>query len=49
MNIRKRKTASLDVLSEKGFMPSHDHSESLINVLDGKAALLLIQRLARKI
>lgn len=45
---RKRKTVSLDVLSEKGFMPSHDHSDRLINVLDGKAALLLIQNLPEK-
>ncbi len=45
---RKRKTVSLDILSEKGFIPSHDHSVRLINVLDGKAALLLIQDLPEK-
>jgi RNA polymerase sigma factor (sigma-70 family) len=42
---RKHKTASLDVLIEKGFDPPTDHSEHLFNALDGKAALLLIQRL----
>ena len=43
---RKHKTTSLDVLLEKGFEPSaNDSSERLINVLDGKAALLLIIRL----
>lgn len=42
---RKHKTSSLDGLIEKGFDPSVDHSEHLFNSLDGKAALLLIQRL----
>ncbi len=43
---RKHKTASLDVLLEKGFEPTgDDNSERLLNALDGKAALLLIQRL----
>ncbi len=42
---RKRKTSSLDVLLEKGFEPSTDQSERLFNMLDGKSALLLIQRL----
>lgn len=43
---RKHKTASLDVLLEKGYEPAGgDSSERLLNVLDGKAALLLIQRL----
>jgi RNA polymerase sigma-70 factor, ECF subfamily len=42
---RKHKTTSLDVLLEKGFEPGADHSGRLLNVLDGKAALLLIQRL----
>lgn len=45
---RKHKTASLDVLLEKGFEPSVDHSKHLFNFLDGKAALLLIQRLPEK-
>lgn len=42
---RKRKTTSLDVLLEKGIEPSVDHSGRLFNILDGRAALLLIQRL----
>lgn len=42
---RKHKTTSLDVLLEKGFEPSANHSERLPNILDGKAALLLIQHL----
>ena len=42
---RKRKTVSLDVLLEKGYTPSVDHSERLVNILDGKAALLLIAHL----
>lgn len=45
---RKRKTTSLDVLIEKGFEPGKDHQERLINVLDGKAALLLIARLPER-
>ncbi len=44
---RKRKTTSLDVLLENGFEPSAGDSKRLLNVLDGKAALLLIQRLPR--
>jgi RNA polymerase sigma-70 factor (ECF subfamily) len=42
---RKNKTSSLDVLMEKGFEPGDDHPKHLFDVLDGKAALLLIQRL----
>ena len=45
---RKHKTTSLDVLLEKGFEPSVDNSKNLFNVLDGKAALLLIGRLPLK-
>ena len=45
---RKHKTTSLDVLIENGFEPGTDHSVSLFNVLDGKAAILLIQRLPVK-
>lgn len=45
---RKRKNASLDVLLEKGYEPSTDTRENLINALDGKAALLLIARLPVK-
>jgi RNA polymerase sigma-70 factor, ECF subfamily len=45
---RKRKIASLDVLIEKGYEPSENNSESLFNILDGKKAILLIQRLPEK-
>jgi len=45
---RKNKTASLDVLLEKGYEPSMNPSERLMNALDGKKALLLIQRLPQK-
>jgi RNA polymerase sigma-70 factor (ECF subfamily) len=45
---RKRKAVSLDVLLEKGYEPSIDHQERLINIVDGKAALLLIARLPQK-
>ncbi len=45
---RKRKTISLDLLLEKGFEPSADYSpQHLFNVLDGKTALLLIQKLPK--
>ena len=42
---RKHKATSLDVLLEKGFEPKASGSGRLLNILDGKAALLLIQRL----
>ncbi len=45
---RKRKSSSLDVLIEKGFEPSENPSESLLNFLDGKKALLLIAQLPLK-
>ena len=45
---RKPKTASLDVLMENGFRPNTGDPESILNVLDGKAAFLLIQRLPQK-
>ncbi|HUC31342.1 MAG TPA: RNA polymerase sigma factor [Candidatus Paceibacterota bacterium] len=48
---RKHKTVSLDILLEKGFEPKVLNSESprrLFNLLDGKAALLLIQHLPEK-
>ena len=44
---RKHKTISLDVLVEKGFEPSADHSLRLADFLDGKKALFLIQRLPK--
>ncbi len=45
---RKRKNLSLDALIEKGFEPGSDPSDALINLLDGKGALLLIQRLPKR-
>lgn len=45
---RKQKTTSLDALAEKGFAPSTGDSGRLLNILDGKTALLLIQRLPEK-
>lgn len=45
---RKNKTISLDTLLDKGFDPSVDPTESLLNKLDGKALLLLIERLPQK-
>lgn len=50
---RKRKTTSLDILIEKGHEPSHESSTDnnpklLFDILDGKAALLLINRLPEK-
>lgn len=44
---RKHKASSLDALLEKGFAPS-GRSEHLLEVLDGKAALILIQRLPER-
>jgi RNA polymerase sigma-70 factor (ECF subfamily) len=45
---RKHKTASLDVLLEKGFDLSFDDNERLMNVFDGKAVVLLIPLLPEK-
>jgi RNA polymerase sigma-70 factor (ECF subfamily) len=42
---RKRKTVSLDILMDKGFEPSGGSSGHIMDLLDGKAALLLIARL----
>lgn len=42
---RKRKTSSLDTLIEKGFEPNAGDSARFYNMLDGKAAVLLIARL----
>ena len=42
---RKNKMTSLDTLLESGFEPSVDDSEKLFNTLDGKVAILLIQKL----
>ncbi|MGC9610867.1 MAG: RNA polymerase sigma factor [Minisyncoccia bacterium] len=45
---RKHKTTSLNTLLEKGFEPSVSNPGRIFNILDGKAALLLIQRLPEK-
>lgn len=45
---RKHSTSSLDVLLEKGYEPSTDYSDRLVDALDGKAALVLILRLPEK-
>lgn len=45
---RKRKTVSLDILLEKGFDPTEDESARVSNILDGKAAALLINELPEK-
>lgn len=45
---RKRKVASLDVLLEKGYAPSVDHRERMVDMLDGKVALQLIAHLPER-
>ncbi len=45
---RKHKTLSLDTMMEKGFEPKIQETSKIFNVLDGKAALLLIQRIPEK-
>lgn len=45
---RKHKTSSLDFLMEKGFEPASEDEERLLNLLDGKKALLLIARIPKK-
>ena len=45
---RKRKTVSLDNLLENGFALSTGVDERIIDILDGKAALILIARLPMK-
>lgn len=45
---RKRKTVSLDVLLEQGFDPGIDYTERLINILDGKKIIILIDQLPKK-
>jgi RNA polymerase sigma factor (sigma-70 family) len=44
---RKHKTASLDALIDKGFDLSTGDTQNLFNVLDGKAAVLLIKDLPK--
>jgi RNA polymerase sigma-70 factor, ECF subfamily len=45
---RKHKTSSLDVMIENGFEPATDGAERIVDIMDGKAAVLLIQRLPEK-
>jgi RNA polymerase sigma-70 factor, ECF subfamily len=45
---RKPKNYSLDILIEAGFEPSVNTTDQLINMLDGKAAFLLVERLPDK-
>jgi RNA polymerase sigma-70 factor (ECF subfamily) len=44
---RKRKSTSLEVLLEKGFEPGFDTREELINLLDGKSAIVMIDQLPK--
>jgi RNA polymerase sigma-70 factor, ECF subfamily len=45
---RKRKNSSLDIMLEKGFDLSTGNTDPLINFLDGKTAVKLIQHLPKK-
>ena len=45
---RRHKASSLDVLLEKGFEPRVDYSPQIINKLDGKGALSMIDSLPQK-
>lgn len=45
---RKRKTVSLETFLEKGVEPSTEGDEKLINLLDAKAAVQLIEKLPLK-
>lgn len=45
---RKKKHVSLEALLEKGYEPGSNEVETIINMLDGKTGLLLIQRLPEK-
>jgi RNA polymerase sigma-70 factor (ECF subfamily) len=45
---RKHKALSLDGLLEKGYEPSVDYSSGIVNLMDGKIAVLLIERLPEK-
>ena len=42
---RKHKETSLDFLLEKGFEPDFDNTESVANILDGRSAFALIDKL----
>jgi RNA polymerase sigma-70 factor (ECF subfamily) len=45
---RKHKTSSLDALLDKGFEPTAPNSNQVLNILDGKKAITLIQKLPLK-
>lgn len=45
---RKKKTLSLDLLIEKGFEPSVDNTEKLLDEIDGRSAMRLISDLPTK-
>ncbi len=45
---RKHKTTSLDALRENGYEPNVGHTGRILNILDGKSAILLIGRLSEK-
>lgn len=45
---RKKKTSSLDLLLEKGYEPGVNDSDRLFDFLDGKALILLINKLPPK-
>jgi RNA polymerase sigma-70 factor (ECF subfamily) len=45
---RKHKTSSLDILLDKGFEPAAPNSNQVVNILDGKKAITLIQKLPLK-
>lgn len=45
---RRRNTVSLDVLLEQGFNPEISYTEQLIDILDGKRMILLIDKLPQK-
>ena len=42
---RKKKSTSLDVMLDKGFEPGNDDFDRTVNLLDGKAAIVLITSL----
>jgi RNA polymerase sigma-70 factor (ECF subfamily) len=45
---RRHKTISLDILLMKGYAPPVGHPDHHFSILDGKAALLLIEKLPEK-
>lgn len=42
---RKHKETSLDFLLEKGYEPDFNNSDALTNILDGRSAFILIEKL----